>query len=160
LFNSYYNAVGPRAARPERGLMTRPSLDDVFSYRAAVDESVARYLAMMDGGLAPEIASVLELGLNHEQQHQELIVTDIKFTLSRTRFRPAYREDVALPIRRDPLPMAWHEFCGGLDRIGHGQSGFCFDNEGPRHPVYLEPFEMASRAVTNGEYLAFMEDGG
>lgn len=160
LFNSYYNAVGARAARPERGLMTRPSLEEVFSYREAVDIAVARFLGGMESGLAPEIASVLELGLNHEQQHQELIVTDIKYTLSRNPLRPSYREDVARPVRGDPMPLSWHEFPGGLDRIGHEGRGFCFDNEGPRHPVYVEGFEVASRAVTNGEYMAFIDDGG
>lgn len=160
LFNSYYNAVGPRAARPERGLMTRPSLEEVFAYRAAVDDAMDRYLGVMDTGLAETVASVLELGLHHEQQHQELIVTDIKFTLSRNPLRPAYRDDTARPIHGDPMPSIWREFPGGLDWIGHEGIGFCFDNEAPRHPVYIEGFELASRAVTNGEYLAFMEDGG
>lgn len=160
LFNSYYNAVGPRAARPERGLMTRPSLEEVFAYRAAVDDAIDRYLGLMDAGLAETVASVLELGLHHEQQHQELIVTDIKFTLSRNPLRPAYREDAARPIHGDPMPSIWQEFPGGLDWVGHEGIGFCFDNEAPRHPAYIEGFELASRAITNGEYLAFMEDGG
>ena len=160
LFNSYYNAVGPRVARPDRGLITRPGLDEVFSYREAVDEAVERFLADADGDLSPEIAPILELGLNHEQQHQELIVTDIKYTLSRNPLRLAYRPDAARPGLGPAVGSHWHEFPGGLDRVGHDGDGFGFDNEGPRHQVYLEPFELASRPVTNGEFLAFIEDAG
>jgi ergothioneine biosynthesis protein EgtB len=160
LFNSYYNAIGPRVARPDRGLITRPSLDEVFSYRAAIDDAVERYLSTSDGAMPPEIAVVLELGLHHEQQHQELIVTDIKYALARNPLRPAYRHGVASPGRGDPVPSLWQEYPGGLHWIGHGGGGFAFDNEAPRHKVYLEGFELASRLVTNGEYVAFIEDGG
>ena len=160
LFNSYYNAVGPRVPRPERGLMTRPSLAEVVSYRDAVNAAVERVLVESDGDLNPAIASVTELGLNHEQQHQELIVTDIKYTLAQNPLRPAYRADAARPTADKTMPLQWLEFPGGLDWIGHDGEGFCFDNEEPRHRVYLAPFELASRPVTNGEYLAFMEDGG
>ena len=160
LFNSYYNAVGPRVARPDRGLITRPGLDEVYRYRQAVDEAIYRFLNDAGGDLRPEIAPILELGLNHEQQHQELIVTDIKYTLSRNPLRPAYRPDAARPGHGAAVPSRWHEFPGGLDRIGHDGDGFGFDNEGPRHQIYLDPFELVSRPVTNGEFLAFIEDGG
>ncbi len=160
LFNSYYNAVGPRVARPERGLMTRPSLAEVGSYRAAVDAAVGDFLSEAEGSFPPEVAPILELGLHHEQQHQELIVTDIKCTLARNPLRPAYRPDLAPPENGDAPPWAWHEVPGGLDWIGHDGDGFAFDNEGPRHRIFLEAFWLASRPVTNGEYITFIEDGG
>jgi ergothioneine biosynthesis protein EgtB len=160
LFNSYYNAVGPRVARPERGLMTRPSLKEVESYRAAVDAAVANLLSEAGGALSPELASIIELGLNHEQQHQELIVTDIKYTLARNPLRPAYRPEVAAAQGGDAPPLAWPAYAGGLEWIGHDGVGFAFDNEAPRHRVFLEDFELASRPVTNGEYIAFIEDAG
>jgi ergothioneine biosynthesis protein EgtB len=160
LFNSYYNAIGPRTPRPERGLLTRPGLDEIQSYRAAVDAAVERFLLRKGGPLSDEVASVIELGLNHEQQHQELIVTDLKYLLSRNPLRPAYRPLAAPSFQAAPMSMAWQEFPGGLDWIGHDGSGFGFDNESPRHRVYLEPYELASRPVTNAEFLAFIEDGG
>jgi ergothioneine biosynthesis protein EgtB len=160
LFNSYYNAVGPRVARPERGLMTRPSLREIQAYRAAVDTAVEDFLREADGALPAEFASVLELGLNHEQQHQELIVTDLKYTLAQNPIRPAYRDDVAQEVATDPRPMEWRDFDGGVTWIGHDGSGFAFDNEGPRHRVFLEGFELASRPVTNREFIAFIEDAG
>jgi ergothioneine biosynthesis protein EgtB len=160
LFNSYYNAVGRRVARPERGLMTRPSLREVYAYRAAVDAAVEDFLLEVDGALPPEIASVLDLGLNHEQQHQELIVTDIKYTLAQNPLHPAYRPDAAQETGADPGPLEWRDFPGGVTWIGHDGSGFAFDNEGPRHRVFLEGFELASRPVTNGEFMAFIEDNG
>jgi ergothioneine biosynthesis protein EgtB len=160
LFNSYYNAVGPRVARSERGLITRPTLDEVFEYRAAVDAAVLNLLASGEVGLTSGPAAVIELGLNHEQQHQELIVTDIKYTLARNPLRPAYRPDAAQPIDVASSPASWRSYAGGLDTIGHEGRGFCFDNEVPRHKLYLEDFELASRPVTNGELLAFIDDGG
>jgi ergothioneine biosynthesis protein EgtB len=160
LFNSYYNAVGPRVARPERGLMTRPSLREIHAYRAAVDLAVEDFLRDTDGAMAKEIASVLELGLNHEQQHQELIVTDIKYTLAQNPLRPAYRADAAQEVDTDPGPIEWRVLDGGVTWIGHDGSGFAFDNEGPRHRVFVDGFELASRPVTNREFIAFIEDGG
>jgi ergothioneine biosynthesis protein EgtB len=160
LFNSYYNAVGPRVVRAERGLMTRPSLAEVFDYRAAIDGAVERFALTTDGPLPAEIASIIELGLNHEQQHQELILTDIKYALAQNPLRPAYRPDAARPVNVESIPTEWRPYAGGLFSIGHEGNGFCFDNEGPQHTVYLEGFELASRSVTNGEFLAFIEDGG
>ena len=160
LFNSYYNAVGKRHPRSERGLVTRPSLDEVYAYRAAIDASVDRFLEFVDGAPSPNIQAVIELGLNHEQQHQELIVTDIKHALAQNALRPVYRPDAALPSQAVVQPIEWRTLPGGIHWHGHDGAGFAFDNEGPRHRVYLEEFQLATRPVTNGEYLAFMEDGG
>src|SRR6185312_9820898 len=118
------------------------------------------FLREADGAPPPEIVSVLELGFNHEQQHQELIVTDIKYTLAQNPLRPTYRAEAAVEVAIDPGPMEWREFDGGVTWIGHDGSGFAFDNEGPRHRVFLEGFELASRPVTNREFIAFIEDGG
>jgi ergothioneine biosynthesis protein EgtB len=156
LFNSYYEAVGPRHPRPQRGLLTRPSADEVGRYRAYVDAAVARVL---QDGRAPQDAVVL--GLNHEQQHQELLVMDAKHLLSCHPFGPAM---VARPDEDDPnpLPLTWRDVPGGLVQVGHDvdDPSFAYDNEGPRHTVWLEPFAIAERAVTNQEWLAFMADGG
>ncbi len=160
LFNSYYNAVGRRIPRPERGLITRPGLDEVYAYRAAVDAAVGRFLESVDEGLPSAITAVIELGLNHEQQHQELILTDIKHALARNPLHPAYRADAARVVDVVVPPMGWRALLAGLFEIGHDGAGFAFDNEGPRHRVYLDGFEIGSRPVTNGEFLAFMEDGG
>jgi ergothioneine biosynthesis protein EgtB len=158
LFNSYYDTVGPRHPRSARGLLTRPTAEEVFAYRTAVD---AR-LADLEGGKHLASASVceaLELGKNHEEQHQELILTDILHLFSRSPLLPAYsREAAAKPTQASAL--TWRRNEGGVHDIGHDGHGFAFDNEGPRHKVYLAPFSMASRLVTNGEYLAFVADGG
>ncbi|HET7754188.1 MAG TPA: ergothioneine biosynthesis protein EgtB [Anaeromyxobacteraceae bacterium] len=158
LFNSYYEAVGPRHPRPLRGLLTRPSLGEVMEWRADVDRRVN---ALIDGGGLPDVAAgVLELGLNHEQQHQELVLTDAKHLLSQNPLRPAYRPGAAQASGRGAPPLRWLDGPGGLVEVGHDGAGFAFDNEGPRHRVWLEPFQLASRLVTCGEYLAFMQDGG
>ena len=161
LFNSYYNGVGAKHPRPQRGLLTRPSLDEVRAYRADVDGRMARWLPT--AAHDPAVCALVELGLQHEQQHQELMVTDIKHLLSCNPLLPAYQahapgRDAAAP--RLPPPMAWHTLPGGLVDSGHAGTGFAFDNEGPRHRVYLQPFEIASRLVTNAEFLAFIEAGG
>ena len=157
LFNSYYNAVGPQYSRPHRGLLSRPSLDDVLAYRAAVDARVIAWLAA--GAPAPELLAVLELGLHHEQQHQELILTDVKHLFGTSPLRPAYRE-LAPPPRTEVAPLRFVGFEEGLRELGHAGPGFAFDNESPRHRVFVPAFALASRLVTNGEYLAFIEDGG
>ena len=156
LFNSYYNGIGAKHPRPQRGLLTRPSLDQVRAYRLDVDRRVARLLA---AGAAPGVAALLELGLQHEQQHQELMLTDIKHLLAQNPLYPAYAPQ-EMEAGTAPEPTAWIEFDGGLAEIGFGGKGFCFDNELPRHSTYVAPFELASRLVTNGEYLAFVEAGG
>ena len=154
LFNSYYEAVGPRHARPARGLITRPSLDQVRAYRAHVDAAMMDLIA---SGAAD--ATLVTLGLNHEQQHQELILMDIKHAFSCNPLEPAFRE------RKNGTagaaqPLGCVNFEGGLRRIGHEGEGFAFDNEGPRHKVWLEPFALADRLVTSGDYLQFIADGG
>lgn len=157
LFNSYYQQVGPQHPRPQRGLLTRPSLDEVLAYRAYVDRHMFELLA--DGGERGPHASVIELGLHHEQQHQELILTDVKHLLAANPLRPAYR--TAAPASRGTAgPLRWQAYGGGLREIGHGSDGFAFDNERPRHSAILAPFALATRLVTSGEFVAFVEDGG
>jgi ergothioneine biosynthesis protein EgtB len=158
LFNSYYNGVGDQYPRPRRGLLSRPGLDEVLAYRRHVDRHV---LALLDKGerLEASPAQVIELGIHHEQQHQELVLTDVLHLLSCNPLRPAYR--AAPPPPRGRAPAAgWLRIEGGVREIGHTGTDFAFDNEGPRHRVWLEPFELATRPVTNAEYLAFMEAGG
>jgi len=156
LFNSYYNGVGEQHPRPERGLVTRPGLAEVRAYRRHVD---ARLAPRLEAGLPPAVAEVVEIGLHHEQQHQELLLTDLLHLFSRNPLAPAYRGAGPRPDAK-PTPLRWHAHPGGLVEIGHAGSGFAFDNEGPRHTVHLVPFELGSRLVTNGEYRAFMDDGG
>ncbi|WP_312510491.1 ergothioneine biosynthesis protein EgtB [Massilia sp.] len=156
LFNSYYNGVGAKHPRPQRGLLTRPSLDEVKAYRADVD----RRMALLLGHAVDEtLAALVELGLQHEQQHQELMLTDIKHLLSCNPLYPAYAHDALIDGAPAPA-LAWLDFDGGLAEIGYNGRGFCFDNELPRHRTYVAPFALASRLVTNGEYLAFIEAGG
>jgi ergothioneine biosynthesis protein EgtB len=155
LFNSYYNGVGPRPARAQRGLLTRPALDRVQAYRDDVDRRVLGLLNQPE--LAGDLASLMELGLQHEQQHQELLLTDVQHLFFCNPLRPAYGAP------RPPAlasPQSWQSFAGGLVPIGHAGQGFCFDNELPRHQVWLEPFALAQRLVSNGEFLAFVQAGG
>jgi ergothioneine biosynthesis protein EgtB len=158
LFNSYYNAVGERHERPRRGVLSRPPLEEVHAYRRHVDGAMEALLGDGDA-LEPALRAVVELGLNHEQQHQELILTDVKHGLGLQPLRPAYRALPAPSAHAAPRPR-WLPFPEGLRWIGHGGDGFAFDNEGPRHRAFLEAFELASRPVTNAEYLAFIADGG
>ncbi|MBO9544763.1 ergothioneine biosynthesis protein EgtB [Caulobacter sp.] len=156
LFNSYYEAVGPRQPRPQRGLLTRPSAQAVGAYRAHVDAAMVR---LLEGPLTPEIRERLELGLNHEEQHQELILMDILHLFAQSPLSPAYQPGAA-PARPDPGPQRFHRFAGGLVEIGACEAGFAFDNERPRHKTYVAPFRLSDRLVTNGEWLAFIEAGG
>ena len=158
LFNSYYNAVGARHERPRRGLLTRPTLDDVLAFRAHVDHAMADLL----GSRVPdEVGALVELGLHHEQQHQELILTDLLHLFAQNPLRPAVRPAApAAALGGGPSPLAWVAFDGGNVEAGHGGTGFAFDNESPRHLVALRPFRLAARAVTNREWLAFIEAGG
>jgi len=157
LFNSYYNSLGAQHPRAQRGLVTRPGLSEVRAYRAHVDREMT---ALLDRGLAPELAPLVEVGLQHEQQHQELILTDLKYLLAQNPLHPVYRERPARAGAGSAPAQGWRRFAGGIQSIGHAGPGFSFDNEGPRHRVYLEPFELASRPVTNAEYLEFLADGG
>lgn len=159
LFNSYYESLGPRQARPQRGLITRPGIDEVQRYRTHIDAAMERFITGCDDGAWGSALSLIELGLNHEQQHQELILTDIKYALSMNAFDPAYHEP-ARPSDRSAPALTWCDFPGGQVEIGHDNSGFAFDNEGPRHAVLLRPYQLANRPVTCGDYLAFIADGG
>jgi len=157
LFNSYYVAAGPRHPRGERGLLTRPSVDEVYAWRARVDGQLQDLLATPEGR-RPEVAALVELGLQHEQQHQELLLTDLLHAFSRNPLAPAY---LAAPVPRSVAsPLAWTSHPGGLVTIGHRGGGFAFDNEGPAHQVFLEPFSLASRPVSCGEWAGFTADGG
>jgi ergothioneine biosynthesis protein EgtB len=158
LFNSYYVAVGPMWFRPARGLLSRPTVAEIHAYRRHVDEHLDRFLATADEVTFNRMAPRVELGLHHCQQHQELILTDLKHVLSRSPLYPVYRDR-----RQEPgeiSPLGWKPFAEGLYEIGHEGPGFAFDNEGPRHRVFLEGFRIADRLVTNGEFRKFMEDDG
>ncbi|MEM9179355.1 MAG: ergothioneine biosynthesis protein EgtB [Pseudomonadota bacterium] len=156
LFNSYYDAVGARHDRPKRGLLTRPSLDEVLAYRAHVDAGMSKLLS--DDQYATDL---LDLGLAHEQQHQELLLTDILHLFAQNPLQPALKRDVNLQTANlEAAPKSWDRFEAVLTEIGHVGTDFAFDCETPRHPVVIRPFELASRAVTNREWLAFIQDGG
>jgi ergothioneine biosynthesis protein EgtB len=164
LFNSYYEAEGARIDRARRGMLSRPSLNEVLSYREHVTERMLP-LCARDG-----LSGLIALGIAHEEQHQELLLTDIKHALFQNPLRPAMFEDgaggdavqPAAPAGERPkaAPSGWHRHPGGVAKVGHEGEGFAFDNEGPRHRVLLEPFELADRLVTNGEWQAFVDDGG
>jgi ergothioneine biosynthesis protein EgtB len=157
LFNSYYYTVGQMHLRTQRGLLTRPTVAEVCAYREHVDAQMDR---LLDGAAGTQLDHLLTLGLNHEQQHQELMLTDIKHVLSVNPLQPAYRDDLATPAGVAGS-LDWHGFPDGVHEIGTGgDSGFCFDNETPRHRVFVKPFALASRPVTNAEYREFIEDGG
>ncbi len=158
-FNSYYEAQGARQPRGLRGLMTRPSADEVARYRTHVDAGLEA-LGAAGAAETPEIADLLILGLNHEQQHQELLLTDILSLFAANPLRPAYREGRPLRAQRDARPLGWVSCPGGIVDIGHAGPGFAFDNETPRHPALLRPYKLADRLVTNAEWLEFMGDGG
>jgi len=159
LFNSYYEALGPRHPRPERGLLTRPTVDEVLAYRAHVDDAVQRFADKADDERRLRAAASIALGLHHEQQHQELILTDIKHALSCNPLLPAYAPALPDAVRSAPA-LDWIAHEGGRTWIGDEGTDFAFDNERPRHEVLLRPFRLASRPVTCGEYRAFIEDGG
>jgi ergothioneine biosynthesis protein EgtB len=159
LFNSYYQQAGERHCRAQRGYISRPTVAEVHAYRAHVDAAMERLLEGAAEAVRRSVDPLVTLGIHHEQQHQELLVTDIKHVFSVNPLRPAFQEGPELPAGEAP-PLRWHAHPEGLHEIGHAGGGFAYDNEGPRHRVFLEAFELASRPVTNGEYLAFMGDGG
>ena len=167
LFNSYYNSLGSRVNRADRGTLSRPPLADVYRYRAYVDEHMATLLARL-AELPAAATELVELGLHHEQQHQELLATDIKYILSTNPLAPGYLGNEQLAKNNEPLSgddsslpeAAWLAVPGGIYPIGHQQAGFSFDNELPVHEVLLAPFELQNRLVTNGEFLQFIEAGG
>jgi ergothioneine biosynthesis protein EgtB len=157
IFNSYYEALGDRHPRAERGHISRPGIAEVARYREFVDEAMAE---LLNGELTPAVAELVTLGLHHEQQHQELLLMDIKNVLACSPLHPAYMAPDDVAECRTPPRAGWLEHEGGVVEIGHDGQGFGFDNEFPRHPVYLTPFALADRPVTSGEWMAFMDDGG
>jgi ergothioneine biosynthesis protein EgtB len=158
-FNSYYESQGPRQPRPKRGVLTRPSAERVFAYRAHVDEALAKLLGR---GVASqsEITRLVEVGINHEQQHQELLLTDILALFAASPLRPAYRIRQQPASQAAPETLDWIDFAGGIRQVGHDGKGFAWDNEAPRHDTLIHPFRLADRPVTCGEWLDFMTDGG
>ena len=160
LFNSYYEQVGEFFPRSQRGLLSRPTVEEVYRYRAYVDEQMAQLIKTASEENWANIATRLLIGLHHEQQHQELLLTDIKYNLAFNPLRPAYREDLPIAPRRTAPLLNWLDYSGGLETIGYEGEGFVYDNESPKHQVYVPPFRLASRLVTNGEYLEFIEAKG
>jgi ergothioneine biosynthesis protein EgtB len=163
LYNSYYHAVGRMHDRPKRGFITRPTLEEVLVFRNAVDERIMALIEACDDETLTAIAPIIELGLNHEQQHQELMLTDIKLLFVANPLGIAYRTPrraAPRPETHFPRPLGWIPLDEGVIEIGHEGDAFAYDNEGPRHRRFLEPFELADRLVTNGEYLEFLDDGG
>ena len=158
LFNSYYEAAGMRHPRPDRGLITRPSVDQVLDYREYVENSMEDLLSKVTG--KDPVMSLTELGINHEQQHQELMLMDILNLFSRNPLRPAYTSNLSTDFEVVAKNLAWSDFEGGLYEIGHDGNGFAIDNEGPRHKVFLRSFNLSNHLVTNGEWLDFMNDEG
>ena len=166
LFNSYYVQAGERHCRAQRGYLSRPTVEEVFAYRHHVDEAMARFLDGVAEADRPDVADVVEVGLHHEQQHQELMLTDLKHVFAVNPLRPAFREPVEVPSV-DPGPLGWRRFEAGLHEVGFeahdedtSRGRFHFDNERPRHRQFVEAFEIGDRLVTCGEYLEFMADGG
>lgn len=156
LFNSYYEGLGPRHPRPQRGLLSRPSGADILAYRRHVDEAV---IALLERG-DPEVERLVLLGLHHEQQHQELILTDIKHAFFVNPLHPSFAAPQPQGVVAEPAPAAFVPCDGGVVQVGAKDGAFSFDNEGPAHRVLLQPFRMAARPVTCGEYSAFIEEGG
>jgi ergothioneine biosynthesis protein EgtB len=158
-FNSYYESQGPRQPRPRRGVLTRPSSERVRAYRAHVDEALAKLFAKGISATS-QIARLVEVGINHEQQHQELLLTDILALFAANPLRPAYRPRQGAANSAAPEAIRWLEFAGGIAKIGHDGKGYAWDNEMPRHDALIQPFRLADRLVTNAEWLEFMADGG
>ncbi|WP_416825484.1 ergothioneine biosynthesis protein EgtB [Ectobacillus polymachus] len=159
LFNSYYETIGKSFPRSSRGLLARPTITEVMDYRRYVEERVLNLLKQSDDEQLSKLSPIIEIGINHEQQHQELLFTDIKYNFYVNPLRPVYREKLSLSVGVEE-PLNWERFEGGIVEIGHDGDEFSFDNEGPRHKVWLDPYRLASRPVTNGEFIAFIEDGG
>jgi ergothioneine biosynthesis protein EgtB len=164
LFNSYYEGVGPRHPRPERGLLTRPSLERVLAWRQRTDDALMRFIDTAPDDALARAAAMIELGLHHEEQHQELILMDTLHLFSLNPLTPVYASSPLPSAAGKTVPLAWTTFAGGLSEIGHDTASegarFAFDNESPRHKVWLEDYALANRLVTNGEFLEFIDAGG
>ncbi|XKY22005.1 ergothioneine biosynthesis protein EgtB [Pseudomonas luteola] len=160
LFNSYYETHGTPFPRAKRGLISRPTVAEVYGFRQWVDQAMLELLNHLPEQHAEEIARRTELGLHHEQQHQELLLMDIKHILAQNPLHPVYRHDLKPATHADSTPLTWHSYPAGVRHIGHSGDGFAFDCETPRHRVFVDEFQLANRLVTNGEYMAFIEDQG
>ena len=161
VFNSYYDTFGTRVNRDSRGSLSRPTVAEIMTFRAAIDQRMGELIEALDEKSYLPFSKTLILALNHEQQHQELLLTDIKYILASNPLRPAYREDLPQHGRKSPLPeTAFLPFAGGVHEIGYQGEGFYYDNERPLHKQYLNDFRLANRLVSNGEYLEFIEAGG
>jgi ergothioneine biosynthesis protein EgtB len=164
LFNSYYQAAGPRHARPQRGFLSRPTVKEVYAYRAAIDQRMQELLSGGRASLLTDLKPLVSLGLNHEQQHQELLLTDLKYNFAANPLMPAYRpsnsEEKGAGNSSKSRTLGWIPMQGGVEEIGHDGKGFAYDNELPRHRVFLEDFRIADRLITNAEFLEFVEAGG
>lgn len=156
VFNSYYESVGKKVIRTDRGNLSRPTVQQIYAYRNHVSKAVAN---LLKNSPSPELTEILEIGINHEQQHQELLLTDIKYILGNNPLLPTYNPDFA-ENKFEDFPQKWLQFSPGIYEIGHSGKGFCYDNELGKHKVYLENFSISNKLVTNSEYLEFMEAGG
>jgi len=160
LFNSYYETAGTFFPRLQRGLLSRPTVAEIYRYRNHVDEALQALLENLPQQATSDILARVALGIEHETQHQELLLMDVKYNLSINPLKPAYQNISATPAESSPTDMKWHEFAGGIVEIGHDGASFCYDNERPRHRLLLRDFRLGSRLVSNKEYLAFMADDG
>lgn len=160
LFNSYYNGIGKQHPRADRGLLARPSVDAVYAYRNAIDTAMLALFDQLKSAPTPALLFAIELGLNHEQQHQELLCMDIKYNFSINPLKPTYRDDLTTSAQAHTPLIQWHEQAAGVYEIGHTNDGFAYDNESPRHRHYLADFQLANRLITNAEFLAFIADAG
>jgi len=161
LFNSYYQQIGAMHPRSQRGLLSRPTVETIYEYRHFVETAMLELLSNASAEQWAAIQPRLEIGLNHEQQHQELLLTDIKYNFAQNPLRPAYREDLpSSTMLTTPASLTWLEFPGGIVDIGFDEDGFAYDNESPRHTTYVQPYQLSARLITNLEFLAFIEDAG
>ena len=161
LFNSYYVQIGERWTRNQRGVLSRPTVKEIFSYRKYVDEQMLEFIESCSEDIFKEYSKVIEIGLNHEQQHQELLLTDIKHVLSINPLNPVYSKSKIKGENGNEIgSLKWIQYEGGIQEIGNDSSQFCYDNETPLHKVLLQPFKFANRLITNGEFIEFIKDGG
>ena len=161
LFNSYYQSLGSFHSRNQRGFLSRPTVAEIMQYRSYVDENLLMLIQQLNDHIPPKIMFRLQLGIQHEQQHQELLLMDLKYNFAMNPLQPSYRQWTNLPVEALKIPdWRWQDYEGGLCEIGFNQDGFAFDNEQPRHQIYLTPFKLSNRLVTNAEYLEFIEDNG
>ena len=160
LFNSYYQTLGNFHPRAQRGLLSRPLVKEIYAYRQAIDDAMAKLFDKLEQYPDELVLFFIELGINHEQQHQELMCMDIKHNFFVNPLKPAYRKDLMILTASSIPAMQWHNQGAGMYEIGHNDASFAYDNESPRHPQYLPDFQLANRLVTNAEYLAFIESRG